>query len=87
MVAGEVVFDNAKMLYDPKTNRIKVIGDGYWEFISGYSYTPSLAFLPGMGPLHMQSHWTVREVQVMLTPAQSHMRILFGMLLDCLGWR
>lgn len=41
---GEIVFNNAEMLYDPKTKRIKVIGYGHREFVSGCSFTPSLVF-------------------------------------------
>lgn len=82
---GEIVFGFAKKLYDPKTNGIKVISDGYQQFVSGYSYTPSFVFLRGMEPLHTQSQSPEVESSV-LTPAQSHLRLLFSRLLECLGW-
>lgn len=85
---GEIVFNNAEMLYDPKTRRIKVIGYGHSGFVSGYSYTPSLVFLPGMEPLHTQSHWRSPEAERPLwrRPAKSHLSLLFSRLLESLGW-
>lgn len=89
---GEVVFNFAKLLYDPKTNGVKVIGDDHWILVSGYSYTPSLVFLPGMEPLHTRSHWTSSTdiESSMSEPAQIPLRLVFKLvfsrLLKCFGW-
>lgn len=87
--SGEIVFSSAKMLYDPKTKGIKVIGDGYWEVHHSFSYTPSLVFLHGMEPLNAQSRRRVHALRInpiMFRRAPSHPRSLFSRLLGCLGW-
>ncbi|XP_074349623.1 F-box/kelch-repeat protein At3g23880-like isoform X1 [Apium graveolens] len=84
----EVVFNIAKLLYDPKTKGVKVIGDGYWDFVRGYSYTPSLVSLLGMKPLHTESQWTSSPAveRSLVTPAQLSLRLVFGrLLLKCFG--
>lgn len=81
---GEIVCNNANRLYDPKTNEIKVIGDGYCDHKSGCSYTPSLVFLQGMERLHTQSFWRSPEVEnSALAPTQSHLRLLLSKYFEC----